>query len=282
MAVRLRFDPGPKHPQLNWPPGLRAAFLLCALVTCALVAGCAGGNPQNDVPYPAFVVSDELADAFIAVLPGVRAKPFASDIRSGALSARVDIPADWQGTTGGATGKALEIFVLAGSLRLSDFELGPGGYAYVPPGSLGFRLASDDGARLLYFLEEPDAAAVIRSPIILDSGRLDWEPVANGVHRRMLREDPGSGNTWLVRVAPGADLRWQSSSAGVEGYLVAGALAWSECVAGEVVTGNYAPGGYFRRPAGRVHGGPASSAEVESVWFFREQARGEVSDETGC
>ena len=45
----------------------------------------------------------------------------------------------------------MEIFVLQGVLTLADIELGPGGYAFLPAGSLGFNLRTYDGARILYF-----------------------------------------------------------------------------------------------------------------------------------
>ena len=45
----------------------------------------------------------------------------------------------------------MEIFVLEGDLSLADIKLGPGGYAFLPAGSLGFdsmRWSSTSGSSL--------------------------------------------------------------------------------------------------------------------------------------
>jgi hypothetical protein len=245
--------------------------ILIGLTSVSLFAACASG--REPPPYPAFIVSDELPDLFLASLPGVRAKEYTSDMRTRVASNRIDLPEAWSGTTGGAPGKALEMFVLSGKLKLADIVLATGGYAYIPPGSLGFKLESDSGARILYFLSDPDTAAQIRSAIILDSGLLGWQATDSiGIFEKELRMDPGSGErTWLVRYEPDAVIPWQSASATLEGYLVSGQFQDSECVAGEAYTETYLPGGYFRRPGDAVHGGPSAAAINESVWFLRRQ-----------
>ena len=252
------------------------------LVALVLMAGCVGGPPE--VPFPAFIQTDELADVFLASLPGVRAKQLAGDPRTQRTSNRIDLPAAWRGTSGGASGRSLEIFVLAGQLRLADIDLMPGGYAYLPAGSLGFNLQTDDGARILYFVSDTDPRAVIRSPIILNSALLDWQPtVTAGISTRELRSDPGSGaTTWLLRIEAGARVPWQSSSQLREGYLVSGDYRHSECVAGEVVTDSYRAGGYFYRPAGAINGGPLSGTTGEAVWLLRETAAAVHEQVAGC
>lgn len=291
------------HALLYWPPSFWAAFLLsryalgcinmrtlrvrakapAILAFAMLLSACAATSEPPELPYPAFVQTDEISDIFLAALPGVRAKEYTSDMRTRTSSNRIDIPRDWTGTTGGAPGKSLEIFVLEGELRFSDFELRAGGYAYVPPGSLGFRLESDNGARVLYFLDDVDNDSVIRSPLILDSGLLAWESMGPGVSVRELRKDPGSGaRTWLLRIDPGASRAWESSSTMREGYLVAGHYQHSECFEGEAATSAYLPGGYFRRPANVVNGGPDAVALSPSIWFLREQDDGDTATFEGC
>jgi hypothetical protein len=256
--------------------------LLAVIALLALTAGCASG-PQAPA-YPAFVHADELPDVFMASLPGIRAKQFAGNAESRSTSNRIDLPSDWQGTTGASPGKALEIFVLAGELRLADVTLGPGGYAYVPPGSLGFNLVSDDGARILYFLDNFNSAAMIRSPLILDSGLVGWQPMdAIGMYSKELRADPGSGaRTWLLRIDPGVPIPWQSSSVTREGYLVSGQYRHSECVAGEPYTDSYGAGGYFQRPADAVNGGPEAAALSETIWLLRESGSSVTTLADGC
>ena len=243
-------------------------FLVFAVV--ALLVGCASGPPAP--PYPAYIVSDELPDLFMASLPGIRAKQYAGNDQTRATSNRIDLPADWSGTTGGSPGMSLEIFVLEGELRLADVSLQSGGYAYLPPGTFGFNLKSADGARILYFLESVDDTAMIQTPLILDSGLVDWKDGDHaGTATKDLRVDPGSGErTWLLRIEPAAMIPWESVSVSREGYLVAGQYQHSECVDGEPYTDIYLPGGYFKRPADAVNGGPQSMAITSSTWLLRE------------
>ena len=83
---------------------------LPVLFVAAVLAGCA--TSAEPPPYPAFVISDELPDLFLANLPGVRAKEYAGDMRSRTVSNRIDLPAVWRGTSGGEPGRSIEIFVL--------------------------------------------------------------------------------------------------------------------------------------------------------------------------
>lgn len=245
-------------------------LFLPVIALLGFATGCASG--PTPPAYPAFIQADDLADVFMASLPGIRAKQFAGDFRTRSTSNRIDLPADWHGTTGGSPGKSLEIFVLEGELRLADMTLGSGSYAYVPPGSLGFNMRTDDGARILYFLDDVIDGAVIQTPLILDSSLVDWRATDTiGVFTKELRADPGSGSlTWLLRVEPLAQISWQSSSVLREGFLVSGQYRDSECVNGEAYTETYIPGGYFRRPANSVNGGPDASALSEAIWFLRE------------
>lgn len=247
-----------------------------------LIVACASKPPE--VPFPAFVQVGELEDVFLASLPGVRAKPLATDLQTRRSSHRIDLPPAWRGTSGGEPGRSMEIFVLEGDLSLADIGLGPGGYAFLPAGSLGFNLRTDNGARILYFVNDVDPESVIRSPILIDSNLLGWEATETpGVARKELRNDPGNGaRTWLLRIAPGAVLRWQSSSVVREGYLVSGDFRNSECVQGEPVTGQYSTGGYFYRPGGAVNGGPGAGATAEATWLLREAAGGDVIDHEEC
>ena len=247
--------------------------IIACLVAALLVVGCASGPPE--MPYPAFIQIDELPDMFMASLPGIRAKQFAGDPQMRTTANRIDLPMEWSGTSGASPGKALEIFVLAGELQLADVLLGNGGYAYLPPGTLGFNMTTSVGARILYFLDDVDTKAVIKTPLILDSQLVDWRSVdEDGRSKKVLRADPGSGaRTWLLRVEPGAVLPWTSSSVLQEGYLVMGHYQHSECVAGEAKTAEYLTGGYFRRPPDAVNGGPEAIALTESIWILREQKK---------
>ncbi len=128
----MRFVTGSIHSLLNMPPRFWAAFFVVT------VAACASRPPE--LPYPAFIQSNDLNNIYLATMPGVYAKQLAGDPKTRRTSNRIDLPPGWQGTTGGAPGKALEIFVLTGDLDVGDVRLGNGGYAHVPPGTFGFNL----------------------------------------------------------------------------------------------------------------------------------------------
>ena len=257
-------------------------FVMSTTLCVLLLAACVGGPPK--VPFPAFVQVDDLEDMFMASLPGIRGKQLAGDPQTRRTSNRIDLPRDWSGTSGGAPGRSTEIFVLEGSLTIADIELPPGGYVFLPAGSLGFNMKSDEGARILYFVNNTDPESIIRSPIIIDTNLLDWEPdVTPGVTTKELRKDPGNGAaTWLVRIEAGASVPWQSSSTLREGYLATGNYQHSECVNGEVLTWVYTQGGYFYRPPDVVNGGPLSRAETDSIWFMRETDGGTHDLQPGC
>ena len=247
---------------------------ICIVIAALLLSACASGPPK--IPYPAFIQVDELDDVFMASLPGVRAKQLSGDPQSRRTSNRVDLPKDWAGTSGGVPGRSMEIFVIAGELKIADIALDKGGYAFLPAGSLGFNMTATEGAQILYFVNDTDPESVIRSPIIINSDLLDWEDTAKvGVSTKELRSDPGNGaKTWLVRVATGASQAWESSSAIREGYLFTGNQQYAECIDGESQVWQYAPGGYFYRPANAISGGPDSLALTQSIWIMRETSRG--------
>ena len=266
------------------PPRLSGRlFSSLFLLGVLLLGGCASSKPPG-LPYPAYVQTDTLEDMFMASLPGIRAKQLAGDPQQRTTSNRIDLPPDWEGTSGGSPGKALEIFVVSGEMTIADVVLKPGGYAYLPPGSLGFNLKTRDGARILYFLNNVDPLNVIRSPIIMNSDLLQWQnTTVNKVSAKELRSDPGSGaNTWLLRIEPGAVLPWETSTAIREGFMLTGVYTHSECLNGEVRTGQYLPGGYFYRPGGVINGGPKSVAAAETIWLLREQVASKTAYFEAC
>ena len=252
------------------------------VVILVAISGCTSGPPE--LPYPAFVQVDELGDVFMASLPGIRAKALAGDPKTRRSSRRINLPPEWSGTSGGSPGRSLEIFVLQGSMKVADVELGAGGYAFLPAGSLGFNLRSASGAQILYFRNDVDPESIIRSPIIINSGLLGWDPTTSaGLVTKELRHDPGNGaKTWLLKISPGASIPWQLSSVLREGYLVSGSYQHSECVLGEIHTWQYLPGGYFYRPPETINGGPDAAALTESTWLLRETAAGTETTVPAC
>ena len=92
-----------------------AILLLLTLTACA--------SRPLPPPYPAYVVVDELPDAFVASLPGVRAKQLSLDPRTQRVSYRLAVPPDWSFTTGGSPIHSVEIYVLAGQVDIGEFSL---------------------------------------------------------------------------------------------------------------------------------------------------------------
>jgi len=265
---------------------LFALSRMACLSFALILAGCAASPEQ--LPYPAFIEVDELPDVFIAGMPGIRAKSLAGDPQTRRSSKRIVLPADWQFTTGASPGMSVEIYVLAGEIRLGNLALSAGGYAFVPSGSTGMSMSTRDGAVLLYFLDEMNPSSVIQTPLIQSSNLLQWQPKSTdmgdiGLSIKELRADPGSGaRTWLLKVDPTAVQSWRHSSPSQEGYLMSGNYRTSECLQGEAVTADYLPGGYFYRPPGAVHGGPEESSTGVSIWFMRVLEQEVVRNVAGC
>ncbi|MEM7432925.1 MAG: hypothetical protein AAF351_13465 [Pseudomonadota bacterium] len=256
--------------------------ILTTLPMVLLLCACAATTSEPD--YPAFVVTDEIEDMFMATLPGVRAKEFALDNRSRTTSLRIDLPEGWNGSSAGTPGKALEVFVIQGELEVADVSLTRGGYAFIPPGSLGFNLSTNSGARILYILSDLSASSTIQTPIILDSNLVDWQATDEmGVFAKDLRNDPGSGyRVWLMKFETDAAIPWRSNSRLREGYLLSGEFQISECVDGRPYTDVHQADGYFRRPADAVHGGPESQVLQESIWFMRETGSSTTNYDVNC
>jgi len=256
----------------------RLFFLVC--LACVLAACASSPVPP---PYPAYIAVGELPDAFVAGLPGVRAKHLSGDPRTQRASYRIQIPSDWSFTTGASPGQSVEIYVLAGAIQLGEFDLTKGGYAYLPPGLSGLSMKSVNGALILYFLDEANDASVIQTPLITNSDLLTWEPQDIGVSTKDLRSDPGSGaRTWLLNISADAILPWQRSSQMVEGYLIAGSIAYSECSGEKFGTETYATGGYFHRPPGAVHAGPETQTAAGATWLLRVLGPEKIEVVDGC
>lgn len=265
---------------------MRIRMRLVPVMSALILGACASG--PRDVPYPAFMQVEELEYTFLAEMPGIRAKRLSGDLRSGRFSALLYLPEAWRWNTGAAPGKSVEIYVIAGEIMLADLSLQPGNHAYIPPGSTGMPLSTSDGAQILYFLDEASPNAVIQTPLFMSREVVPWEPaegtlLGTGLEEKELRNDPGSGaRTWLLMVPPGAALPWQQASVAVEGVLLSGEQRHSECVNGKPVTGTYTPGGYFKRSAGAVHGGPQSGSQTEAVWLLRRAGNGTTRLVPGC
>jgi len=178
--------------------------------------------------------------------------------------------------------------VLTGEVQLGEFTLGPGGYAYIPPGSTGLGMITTGGASLLYFLDNAQPDSMIQTPMILSRDILSWQPISDdpndlGVSIKELRHDPGSGvRTFLLRMNAGATRPWRMSSIAEEGYLLQGTDHHSECVAGKILSDGYTKGGYYHRPPGAANARLADEDSADAVWLVRTQGRAEITRLSGC
>jgi len=246
-----------------------------------LMAACA--SRPLPPPYPAYINVDELPDAFVASLPGARAKQLSMDPRTQRVSYRLAVPPGWSFTTGGSPIHSVEIFVLAGQVEIGEFSLSPGGYFYIPPGMPGAQMRSGGGAVMLYFFDEANQAAAIQTPIISNSDLVEWRQEDVGVRVKNLRLDPGSGaRTWLMQIDQDAVMPFQQSSQVVEGYLLSGSIRYSECSGGVAGTDEYLPGGYFHRPPGVVHAGPDTGTTTIATWYLRTPGEQRIEIVDGC
>ncbi len=261
------------------------SILSLALIT----GGCATG--AKNVPYPAFVQAEELEYVYLAEMPGIMAKRFSGDPRSGRFSALLYLPESWRWNTGASPGKSVEIYVIAGEITLADLTLLPGNHAYLPPGSMGLSMSTARGAQVLYFLDDASPNAIIQTPLFMSREVVPWQPVSHpalgeagaGLEVKDLRSDPGSGaRTFLMQVPSGVTMPWLRSSVALEGFLLSGDYSHSECIDGKAVTGEYVPGGYFHRPAGAIHGGPEAGSRTGAVWLLREASRGTETTVVSC
>jgi glyoxylate utilization-related uncharacterized protein len=252
---------------------MRVGVLFAVLAVMTILAACTSTRPE--VYYPVYVQVAEMPDSFLAGFPNTRAKVFAEDNRTRRISMRLQLPSEWSFVTGAAPNKTIEIYVLEGDLTLGEFELGPGGYAYLPSGTMGVSMSSVSGAMLLYYIDEVQAGAVIQTPIISNSNLLEWRAASDaieefGISTKELRMDPGSGaRTWLLKIEPGAVQDWQKASNTQEGFMLSGEYHHVECSDLGPVWGDYLAGGYFLRPANAVNGGPESAAAQTSIWLMR-------------
>ena len=253
---------------------------IACVLGALLIASCKTTGPN--VPYPAYVVPwTDLPDMFIAGLPGVRAKPLVgatSDATGGSF--RIDLPTSWQGTSGAAPDKSLEIFVIEGELSVADVRLKRGGYAYLPPGTLGFNLKSATGARSS--LLPGRRRAIGGYPDAPDTGEHGTRLGRHG-HRRAVEERTALGSRqWCTQLAA-KNRAGRGDSLGVVFREPRGLLPHRQVT--RIPSASpasrapiaYLPGMYLYRPGDSINGGPESVAETTSIWFFRELSE---SDET--
>ena len=173
----------------------------------------------------------------------------------------------------------IELLVLDGELLWLGRTLAFLDYGYWPKteGAVSW-VGGKQGATLLLFLDPPRDTDSPKGRIQRNRDK-DWLPatvalrdagIALALKTKELLYDPVSGQrTWLLRVDPDFSIPWEMHTSAEEGFLIAGDFSVGECLAEGPVVGEYAPGGYFYRPAGRVHSGPSSGSKQGALWVLR-------------
>jgi len=259
---------------------------LCRLAAIALVAGLMmmGNTPQAAAGDPpdldALVVFRHASDVDPAPLADFGSAPARmlnrlDDIQQVAV---VELSAGWQWQPPRVRRQSLELFVLSGTLQWGDVMLSAHDYAYLPSTATAPLLAAGSEVEVLVYFDPPretdGSQARVRHA---DDG--GWRPgmVAErdaGVRlalevRDLLWVESTGQRTWLLRARPDLVVPWERHETVEEGFLVAGDYHLAECLPEGPVEGSYRPGGYFYRPAGIVHGGPASGSSDEVMWLLR-------------
>ena len=289
------------------PIEARTPVLLASLVVPAALAlaGCATPAPHAAQAAGPFVEYDFVAwvqDRSAPLVPvdafeGVPVRVLSADPSIGRFAGVLELPAGYGRAAGGAMPVTTELYVLEGALQFGAETLGARDYAFVPPDVDAPALASASGARVLLFQSPSvaDAEALTKQQAqgayVTRDRDARWSPgtvsQAAGVdvplEIKHLREDRYSGaRTWLVRIAPGTKVPWERHSTVEEGFLLEGDYRLSECLRTGSRTGDYAPGGYFHRPAGVLHSGPESGTRGGAVWLMRSPGTLDVQFYTEC
>lgn len=282
-----------------------AATLASAVPMAVTMAGCAtshGGATAASgavvrYDFVAFVQEDKLPWVQLEHIPELEARVLAGDPTLGRYSSLARVPAGFRLDDGPTLPVSTELYVLEGQLNFGAEELGPRDFAFVPPGAPIPALASSGGARVLVFHlpshpdEEALAAQQAQGTYVTRDGDTRWSrgtvSPATGANVplevKQLKKDPHTGaRTWLVRIAPGTTVPWTRDSIAEEGFLLDGDYRLSECLRDGVLAGSYTPGGYFHRPGGVVHGGPASGTRTGATWLLRTPGPLESESFTAC
>lgn len=203
--------------------------------------------------------------------PEVRWKPMSRDAQTGAVTALIQIPPGWNAPEPYALAAEEELFVLSGSLTMSDVVYGKHDYAFLPAGYGREGAKSEEGAVLLAFYDaaperiapgppSPAAIPLIRTRHLpWDNANID--PNINHLHaaRKNLRLAPdGSRRTYLLGSMPHGfppemTGRKERHPHVEEFFMVSGEIACSLC-------GVMRAGAYFWRPPEIWHGLDSSFA----------------------
>ena len=174
-----------------------------------------------------------------------------------------------------------QVYLLRGSATIGGRALAAGDLLHAPPGAALGRVELAAQSELLLFREPPSRPSRGAAVTVVSGGSVEWSigTVARDAGApaplmiKRLWTDPASGaRLHLVKVAPGVGVPWEVHPVAEEGYLLDGDFHLAECLPDGRRDFDYAPGGYFYRPAGLIHSGPPSTTRNGATWLIRTPA----------
>ncbi|MDJ0926038.1 MAG: hypothetical protein QNJ73_00190 [Gammaproteobacteria bacterium] len=253
------------------------AALLASGLLPAMAANADGAHPD-------LVLFRQAADSPVGTIQLLGDTPvrLLNEARDGRRVALAELPGGWARQLPAERAHTVEALVLEGELDWQGTGLGPYDYAHLPAAAESpLLVVGDAGARVLLFLDPPRDTDGSTAQLV-DSARAPWQPATVAVRdmgRALALEikdlrlvDATGQRTWLLRVDTDFEIPWEVHTSAEEGFLLDGDFRVGECLPDGPVLGEYAPGGYFYRPAGIAHSGPESGTESGAFWILRTPA----------
>lgn len=210
------------------------------------------------------------------------------DEESGAASLLVEFVTDWR-RGAGLHAAQTEWYVLEGSIRIGEKQMGEGGYWVAPCGVTTPAMSAAAGTRILLFREYADWAFTPAENgadvsgnglVVMDSNAMDWYDVVHPEHGSPMDFDRGG------TPVPGLFIKllWRDPENGFYTRLIKAKPGWREhplahhpvyeeayCLDGDFHYnfGTMVKGQYFFRPAGVRHGDFTAGEENGCVWLLR-------------
>ncbi|MET7770079.1 DUF4437 domain-containing protein [Nocardia sp. NPDC005366] len=212
------------------------------------------------------------------------------DEEDGSASLKVRFTSEWS-RPAGVHHAETEWFVLSGSVRIGDTELGPQGYWHAPIGVWTPAIAVTEGTEILLFREggdwhfdpartDRDFVRPDQELIVLRTAEMPWIDVKDGspmrfdlggtpvpgLYIKLLHRDVTTGfYTRLIKAKPGwREVPLAHHPCSEEAYCLDGGFEYNY--------GKMWPGTYFWRPALIRHGDFTADAESGCTWLLRSDA----------
>jgi len=224
----------------------------------------------------------------------------------------VETPVNWLTDQSACFDCPVEIIVLDGTLTMADLEIETGDFLQIPKGG-HIHPSSSDGARFLMFFDKGNPGIFYKGKSQISAERSDslpreepdtekWlfvkeedSPWVSGtalaeagvddvpLKIKHYKQDPDTGaRTYLVAVNTGVSIPWEVHDIAEEAYIVEGDYVLAECLPTGSQIGHYRQGGYFYRPAGIAHNGPASGTNSGVIMLIRTPGPLKVELVDGC